>query len=169
MNRRDVMIKFGKVLISALVVCMIGACSQVAALEIGDDAKDFTLKDTDGKDVSLSQSKGKAILLNFFATWCPPCRQEIPDFIELQKAYGPSGFSIIGVSLVDAKESKDYAAQVGINYPVLIDDGSASGIYGPVRSIPTTYLIDKKNTIVKKYIGSRSKAEFEKEIKELIK
>lgn len=163
------MLKFSKILVMALAICMIGACSQSSALDIGDDAKDFTLKDMDGKDVSLDQFKGKALILNFFATWCPPCRHEIPDFIELQKAYGPSGFSVIGVSLVDAKESKDFAAQTGINYPILIDDGRVSDLYGPVRSIPTTYIIDKKNKIAKKYIGARSKAEFENDIKEILK
>lgn len=163
------MVKFSKILMLAIAICFVGACTQVGALEIGDDAKDFTLKNIEGKDVKLSEFKGKAIILNFFATWCPPCRAEIPDFIELQKAYGQRGFTFIGVSLVDEKESRDYAAQVGINYPILVDDGKASDIYGPVRSIPTTYVIGKDFKIVKKYIGARSKEEFEAQIKEIIK
>ena len=163
------MVKFSKILMFAIMVCLVGACAKVSALEIGDEAKDFTLKNIEGKEVKLSEFKGKAIILNFFATWCPPCRAEIPDFIELQKAYGPSGFTFVGVSLVDEKESKDYAAQAGINYPILIDDGKASDIYGPVRSIPTTYVIGKDFKITKKYIGARSKGEFETEIKEMLK
>ena len=163
------MFKFSKASILVAAICLIGACTQVSALEIGDDERDFTLKNIEGKETKLSEFKGKAIILNFFATWCPPCRAEIPDFIELQKAYGPSGFTFVGVSLVDEKESKDSATQAGITYPILIDDGKASDIYGPVRSIPTTYVIGKDFKIAKIYIGARSKEEFETEIKEIIK
>jgi peroxiredoxin len=163
------MIKFTKVLILIATICLIGACTQVSALDVGDDAKDFTLKNIESKEVSLSEFKGKAIILNFFATWCPPCRAEIPDFIALQKAYGPSGFTFVGVSLVDEKESRDYAAQAGINYPILVDDGKASELYGPVRSIPTTYIIGKDFRIAKKYIGARSKEEFEAQIEEILR
>jgi len=163
------MIKFTKILMIAIAVCLVGACTQVNALETGDDARDFTLKNIEGKETKLSEFKGKAIILNFFATWCPPCRAEIPDFIASQKTYGPSGLAFVGVSLVDEKESKDYAAQAGINYPILIDDGKASEVYGPIRSIPTTYVIGKDFKISKKIIGSRSKGEFEAEIKEILK
>jgi cytochrome c biogenesis protein CcmG/thiol:disulfide interchange protein DsbE len=149
--------------------CLVGSCARVDALDMGDDAKSFTLKDIEGKEVRLSEFKGKAIILNFFAPWCPPCRAEIPDFIDLQKAYGPSGLTFIGVSLVNEKESRDYATQAGINYPILVDDGKASDIYGPVRSIPTTYVISRNFKIAKKYIGARSKREFEAEIKEILK
>lgn len=147
----------------------LGACSQTSALEIGDKAPDFSLQDIDGNTASLSDFKGKVVILNFFASWCPPCRQEIPDFIELQKAYADKGFSIVGVSLVSAGESKSFSEKMGINYPVLVDDNKVSDIYGPIRSIPTTFVLDKEGKIAKFYIGLRAKNVFENDIKELLK
>ncbi|MFA5143231.1 MAG: TlpA disulfide reductase family protein [Candidatus Omnitrophota bacterium] len=155
----------------ALVVVglMLGACACSGAIEAGGAAPDFTLKSTAGGNMSLSDFKGKAVILNFFASWCPPCRSEIPDFIALQKAYGGKGFTFIGVSLVNEKESRDFASKMGINYPILVDDGKASNAYGPVRSIPTTFVINKDMKVVKTYIGSRPKETFEADIKELVK
>ena len=152
-----------------VTVVLLGASSQASAIEIGQAAPDFTLANTDAQKVSLADFKGKAIILNFFASWCPPCRGEIPDFVELQKTYNGKGFTFIGISLVNAQESKDFAAKMGINYPVLIDDGKVSDLYGPVRSIPTTFVIDKDMKVVKMYIGARDKATFENDIKGLLK
>ncbi len=159
---------FGKAMIVALAVFLISACSCARAIETGEIAPDFSLKDMDGNPVAFSQFKGKVIILDFFATWCPPCRQEIPDFIELQKTYEGKGFTMVGVALVSAGDAKDFADKVGINYPVLIDDGKVSALYGPVRSIPTTFVIDKDMKVVKMYIGYRARDVFEKDIKELI-
>lgn len=158
-----------KLLSMMVVIVLLGACSQSSAIETGQSAPDFTLTDISGQKVSLADFKGKAVMLNFFASWCPPCRSEIPDFIELQKAYGDKGFTFVGVSLVDQKESKNFAEKMGINYPVLVDDGKVSMLYGPVRSIPTTYVIGKDAKVVKMYIGARSKDVFEADIKEMLK
>jgi cytochrome c biogenesis protein CcmG/thiol:disulfide interchange protein DsbE len=144
-------------------------CAGSNALEVGDNAPDFSLTDMNGKQVSLSEFSGKVVILDFFASWCPPCRQEIPDFIELEKTYSDKGFAMVGVSLVDARESKDFANKFGINYPVLIDDGKVSNIYGPVRSIPTTFVLDKSGKIAKLYIGFRPKSVFEADIKGLLR
>lgn len=148
---------------------LLGACAQSGAIEVGTTAPDFKLTDIDGKQVSLSDFKGKIVILNFFASWCPPCRSEVPDFVELEKAYEDKGLVIVGVSLVNLEESRDFAAQFGINYPVLVDDGKASNIYGPIRSIPATFIITKDFKIAKMYIGARSKSVFENDIKELLK
>ena len=161
--------RLGKVFIFALAIFMLGASSQGSAIEIGASAPDFSLADTNGNTVSLSAFNGKVVILDFFASWCPPCRQEIPDFIELEKAYGDKGFAMIGVALVSAGEAKEFAGKMGINYPVLVDDGKVSEIYGPIRSIPTTFIIDKNGKIVKMYIGAREKAVFEADITELLK
>ncbi len=161
--------RMGKAAIFALVLFMLSACSQGSAIEIGQSAPDFSLSDINGKTVSLSAFDGKVVILDFFASWCPPCRQEIPDFIELEKSYGDKGFAMIGVALVNAGEAREFAGKMGINYPVLVDDGKASEIYGPIRSIPTTFIIDKNGKIVKMYIGFRSKDVFEADIKELLK
>ncbi|MDO8536226.1 MAG: TlpA disulfide reductase family protein [Candidatus Omnitrophota bacterium] len=161
--------KFGKVFIFALALSMLGACSQGSAIEIGEKAPDFSLTDINGNTVSLSSFNGKVVILDFFASWCPPCKQEIPDFIELEKSYGDKGFAMIGVALVNAGEAKEFAGNMGINYPVLVDDGKVSESYGPIRSIPTTFVIDKSGKIVKMYIGYRAKEAFEADIKELLK
>ena len=159
----------GKIFVFALVLFTLGASSQSSAIEIGGKAPDFSLADINGKPVSLSAFNGKVVILDFFASWCPPCRQEIPDFIKLEKSYGDKGFAMIGVALVSAGEAKEYAGKMGINYPVLVDDGKASAIYGPIRSIPTTFVIDKNGKIVKMYIGYRPKEIFEKDIQELLR
>lgn len=160
---------FGKTLILVLGIFLVTGCGKIGAVEVGTSAPDFTLQGIDGKTATLSEFKGKVVILDFFASWCPPCRQEIPDFIELQKAYGDKGFAMIGVSLVNMDESKTFAAQQGINYPVLVDDGKASNLYGPIRSIPTTFVLDKDLKIVRFYIGARPKSVFENDIKELLK
>ena len=160
---------FAKVAVLVLAGCMLGSCAKTSAVENGEQAMDFTLTDTAGKSVSLSDFKGKGIILNFFASWCPPCRMEIPDFIELQKQYGDKGFTMVGLSLVDAQESKAFSSRMGINYPVLVDDGKVSMLYGPIRSIPTTFIIDKNFKVVKKYIGLRSREVFEADVQALLK
>lgn len=161
--------KPGKIFIFALAVFMLGACSQCDAIEIGEKAPDFSLIDVNGKTVSLSEFSDKVVILDFFANWCPPCIREIPDFIELQKAYGDKGFTMVGIALVRPGEAKEFAGRMGINYPVLVDDGKASRIYGPVRSIPTTFVIDKSGRIFKIYIGYRERPVFESDIKKLLK
>ncbi len=162
-------LNFRGVIACIILVLLLGVCSQARAIEAGQAAPDFSLTNIDGQKASLTDFKGKAVILNFFASWCPPCREEIPDFIALQKTYGDKGFTFVGVSLVNVSESKDFAAKMGINYPVLIDDGKVSNLYGPVRSIPTTYVIGKDGKIVKMYIGARNKETFEADIKELLK
>lgn len=161
--------RIGMVLATITALFLVMACSQSSAVQVGENAPEFSLTDLEGRTVNLLDFKGKVIILDFFATWCPPCREEIPDFIALQKTYGEQGFSMIGVSLVSQEESKDFAAKVGVNYPILIDDGKTSAVYGPIRSIPTTFVIDKNFRIVKMYIGFRPKEEFERDIKELLK
>lgn len=150
-----------------ITLFLLGACAKSSALEVGDTAPDFKLTDIGGNKVSLSDFKGKAVILNFFASWCPPCREEIPDFIKLQSAYEKNGFTMVGVALVSLRDASNFAKKVGINYPVLIDDGMVSNEYGPVRSIPTTFIIGKDSKIVKVYIGYRPKEVFENDIKEL--
>ncbi len=160
-------VKFLSVVMLVGILALTGACAKSGAIEVGETAPDFSLKDLDGKTAALSDFKGKVIILDFFATWCPPCREEIPDFIKLQGEYGDKGFVMIGVALVSLGEAKEFAGKVGINYPVLIDDGKVSAIYGPVRSIPTTFVIGKDSKIAKVYIGYRPKEVFEKLAKEV--
>ena len=164
------MVKFRPVRILGLIlgIFLLGACSNSGAIEVGKKAVDFTLNDINGNKVSLSNYSGKVVILDFFADWCPPCRQEVPDFIELEKQYGSQGFSMIGVALVDRNAAKEFSGKMGINYPVLVDDENVSAAYGPIRSIPTTFVINKEGKIAKVYIGYRTKDVFEKDIKELL-
>lgn len=161
-------LRSAKALALFLGLLLLGACSNSGAMEVGKKAVEFTLYDINGGRVSLSEYNGKVVILNFFAGWCPPCRQEIPDFIELVEQYSPEGFMIIGITNESRDEAGSFAERVGINYPVLIDDGNVSAVYGPIRSIPTTFIIDREGKIAKIYIGARPKDVFENDIKELL-
>ncbi len=137
------------------------------------DAPGFTLKDLNGKELSLSDFKGKVVFLNFWATWCPPCRREIPAFIELVEKYKDDGFVVLGVA-VDPREFektdkvKPFAEQMGINYPIVYDTKGVSQLYGGIRSIPTTFVINREGKVVGRIVGSRPKDVFEGIIKELL-
>jgi thiol-disulfide isomerase/thioredoxin len=131
---------------------------------------DFTIKDMNGVDVKLSSFKGKVILLNFWATWCGPCKAEIPAFVELQKQY-PDDLVILGLSVDDTVDKlKPYAAQYKINYPILVGLGreDVQDAYGPMWGIPVSFLIGRDGRICKKHMGIAPKAQFEREIKALL-
>lgn len=131
---------------------------------------DFTLKDMNGVDVSLASFKGKVILLNFWATWCAPCRVEIPYLIELQKEYGDD-LVILGVSIDDSADKlKPYTSEMAINYPLLIAAGRQTfqDAYGPFYGIPVTVFVGRDGLIHKKHSGIASKEQFEHEIKLLL-
>jgi thiol-disulfide isomerase/thioredoxin len=134
---------------------------------------DFTLKDMNGVDVKLASFKGKPIIVNFWATWCGPCRAEIPSLVELQTQYGAEGKDIVilGISVDDPIEKlKPYAAQMKMNYPVLVGNGrdDVQDAFGPLWGIPVTVFIDREGRIAKKHSGIASKEQFEQEIKALL-
>jgi cytochrome c biogenesis protein CcmG/thiol:disulfide interchange protein DsbE len=134
-----------------------------------DPAPQFTLQDLNGKPVKLSDFKGKVVILDFWATWCPPCRAEIPNFVELQKEYGKQGLAVVGISLDDNPAGVvDFAKAQGINYPIVMGDQDVAAAYGGVEAIPTTFVIDPAGNIVNKHVGYTEKAEFEAEIKKLL-
>jgi peroxiredoxin len=128
----------------------------------------FSLPDLGGTVRRISQWDGKVVLLNFWATWCPPCRKEIPGFIELQERYGPRGFQVVGVAIDDADKVQDFADTMGINYPNLIGDLEAIDIaksYGDrLGSLPYSVVIDRSGRIV----HSHWQGEFEREAVEQI-
>ena len=131
----------------------------------------FTLKDVGGKDVSLASLKGKVVLLDFWATWCGPCKIEIPWFIEFQNKYGKDGLQVVGVSTDDtAAKLKPYVAQMKMNYTVLqgLDRDDIQDAYGPLFGIPVTVLISRDGKICAKHVGLSSKDGFEREIKSLL-
>lgn len=136
--------------------------------EVAGSAPGFTLSDIGGKSVSLSDFRGKVVVLDFWATWCPPCRREIPDFINLQKEYGSRGVQIVGVALDEPAKVQAFVRQNGMNYPVLLGTDDIALKYGGIQGIPTTFVIDRKGKIVSKFEGFRPKDVFESEIKKLL-
>ena len=145
-----------------------------AAASCDKDAKvaplNYTIKDMNGVDVKLASFKGKVILLNFWATWCGPCKAEIPAFVELQKQYA-NDLVVLGLSVDDTVEQlKPYAAQYKINYPVLVGLGrdDVQEAFGPLWGIPVSFIIGRDGRICKKHMGIAPKAQFEKEIKALL-
>ena len=137
---------------------------------VDDAAPDFSLQDLSGETVSLSDFAGQVVILNFWATWCPPCREEIPDFIELTRHYRDREVTILGVSLDEGPRStvKDFAEQMGINYQIVMADREILAAYGPFRFVPTTFVIDRDGRVASKHIGARTKAVFEGEIRSLL-
>lgn len=133
-------------------------------------APDFTLESLDGKTMKLSDFRGKAVLLNFWATWCGPCKIEMPWFVELQNQYAAQGFQIVGVAMDDASKEDigKFAKDMGVNYPILIGKESVGDQYGGVPALPESFLIGRDGKIVDKIIGLRGKAEIEDAIKKAI-
>ena len=146
------------------------ACGQRTAGTGSGTAPDFTLNDLDGEPFSFSSTRGKVVILDFWATWCPPCRMEIPHFMDLYKKYRRQGLEIVGVALDRGGASvvKPFAEKNGIDYPVVIGDQKVTVDYGGIRGIPTTFVIDRKGRIVQKYVGYREKEVFEEAIKGLL-
>ena len=132
----------------------------------------FTLKDVTGKDFSLAAQRGKVILLSFWATWCGPCKIEIPWFIEFQSKYRSQGLVVVGVSVDDPISGlKPFADRMKMNYPVLVGDGRddlKEEAYGPMWGIPTAFLIGRDGAICRKHTGMSEKEELEREIKALL-
>jgi len=131
----------------------------------------FTVKDLDGRSVRLADFRGKVILLDFWATWCPPCKAEIPGFVELQEKYGEQGLQVVGVSVDDPPEKlKPFADEFRMNYPVLVGLGrdDLQDAYGPMWGIPTTFLISRDGRICRKHSGLVGKERYEQAIKALL-
>ncbi len=138
-----------------------------AASNTNAAAPQFTLTDIAGHPIALSNYRGKVVILDFWAPWCPPCRREIPDFISLQKQYASQGLQIIGIGLDQPGNVAAFVQQYGINYPVAVGDDAISNLYGGVSGIPTTFIIDKQGNITNRFEGFTERTVFEQEIKKL--
>ncbi len=133
-------------------------------------APDFTLNDLEGRPFRFADTRGKVVILDFWATWCPPCKRELPHFQELYEEYKDEGLVVIGIALdrEGASAVKPFVEAHGFTYPVLIGDKRITATYGGIRGIPTTFVIDRQGRIVEKYVGYRDKQVFESVIRKLL-
>lgn len=150
-----------------IVFVLLGATAAFAQKK----APDFSFKTQYGKDFQLSKQKGKVVLVNFWATWCGPCRAEIPGFLQVYERYRDKGLEIVGVSLDENgwEVVTPFIKRYNITYPVVVDSrGVVARQYGKIDAIPTSFLIDKNGNIVDQHIGYLSKEELEKKIKSVL-
>jgi peroxiredoxin len=140
----------------------------------GKAAPDFSLTTLDGKTVRLSDFRGKAVLLNFWATWCEPCKIEMPWFVDLQRQYAAQGLQIVGVAMDDAdpEDIAKFAKKMGIDYPILVgkdsDRDAVASSYGGVQFLPETFYIDREGKVVDKAFGLKGRSEIEDNIKKAL-
>ncbi len=136
----------------------------------GVQAPDFALVSLDGSKVKLSDYRGKAVLLNFWATWCSPCRVEMPWFEDLQKQYGKDGLVVLGIAMDDSEPAKiaQFASELGVNYPVLLGTDQVSDDYGSVQYLPTTFYIGRDGIIVDKLTGLLDRKDIEDAVKKAL-
>jgi len=133
-------------------------------------APEFALKDSNGTTVHLSDYKGKVVLLNFWATWCGPCKVEIPWFIEFEQTYKDRGFAVLGVSMDDDgwDAVKPYLQQRKVNYRVVLGNDQVAQNYGGIDSLPTTFVIDRDGRIASTHVGLVSRRDYDTEVQQLL-
>lgn len=162
----------------AAITLAAGACSRqqsvsAAAVKAAKDRKmapDFELKDSMGQTVRLSSYKGKVVLLNFWATWCGPCKIEIPWFVEFEQKYKDKGFAVLGVSMDEEGWDvvKPYLANTKVNYRIVLGNDTVAQLYGGVDSLPTSFLIDQQGRIASVHVGLVSKGDYQNDINQLL-
>lgn len=181
MTRRWTLAAFASLGLALATVPFMPGCGgrnyDAAASADGCDANakpanlDFVIKDMDGQDVNLAVYKGQVVLLNFWATWCGPCKVEIPFFVELQEEYRDQGVVFLGLSVDDPVDKlRPFAEQYKMNYPVLVGQGrdDVQNAFGPVWGIPVTFMINREGLVCRRHIGFATKEQFEKEIQRLL-
>lgn len=171
----------------ALLVSLLSACGEnkkninsetakpkavVSASVIGSPRPEFTLPDTEGKPHNIKEWEGKVLVINFWATWCPPCRKEMPAFIELQEQYDAQGLQFVGVAIDEADKVTEFMDTYGVNYPMLLGDLAAIDVgkqYGNrFGALPYTAIVDRQGKIAFTRRGELEKHEAEAEIKKLL-
>ena len=148
-----------------------GGSDAPSILSKSTPAPDFTLEQLSGGTLKLSDLRGKAVLLNFWATWCGPCKIETPWLVEMQNQYGNQGLQVIGVAMDDSgkDEISKFAKDMGVNYPVLLGKEAVGDAYGGVPALPESFFIGRDGKIVDRIIGLKGKAEIEDAIKKTLK
>jgi thiol-disulfide isomerase/thioredoxin len=145
------------------------AASCICLLAAKPLAPDFTVKDSGGSDLRLSAYKGKVVLLNFWATYCVPCRTEIPWFIEFDKAYRDKGLVVVGISMDEEwADVKKFVGEKRIDYKIGLGNEDLAKKYGGLDALPETYIIDREGRVAAHHIGLAPKADVEKEITQVL-
>jgi thiol-disulfide isomerase/thioredoxin len=136
----------------------------------GQKAPDFALESLDNKTVHLADFQGKAVLLNFWATWCMPCRVEMPWFEQMHKQYGPQGLQVIGIAMDDAskKDIAEFASNLGVDYPILLGKESVGEAYGGVQFLPVTVYVGRDRKVVEKVFGLKGRDEIEDNVRKAL-
>ncbi len=145
--------------------------ARVAGDYRGKPAPDFALKDLSGKTVHLSDYRGKAVVLNFWATWCPPCVEEIPTFVAMQNQYGPQGLEVVGIAMDDDASPSSigrFAREEKVNYTLLIGSDAVADAYGGIDALPTTFYIDREGRMMERVFGAGAKSEIEESVKKVL-
>lgn len=176
MKRDPVILIVAAIAISAMLILGIqkakhNSGSGVATSKLqGQPAPDFSLTSLDGKTLKLSDYHGKAVLLNFWATWCEPCKIEMPWFVELQNKYGAQGLQVLGVAMDDAspKEISEFAQKMGVNYPIVIGKEQVGDEYGGVQYLPSTFYVGRDGKIIERVFGLVSRSEIEANVQKAL-
>lgn len=175
--KRSLLILIGIIFGVALLVYGASRASKSQSANPAGDAKersmiapDFELKSLDGRTVKLSDFRGKAVVLNFWATYCAPCRVETPWLIDSYRQYKTQGLEIVGVSMDDGDQQQvdDFVKEIKVNYTILMGNHTVGDAYGGTRFLPQTFLIDREGRIVKSILGIKSQSDFEENIKQLV-
>jgi len=140
-------------------------------LGYGTPAPNFTLQTLDGKNISLTDFRGKAVLVNFWATWCGPCKIETPWLVELQSQYGSQGLQVVGVAMDDSGQDEiaKFAKDMRVNYPVLLGKEAVGDAYGGVPALPESFFVGRDGKIVDRIIGLKGRGEIEDSVKKALK
>jgi len=164
--------------LASVVLLLLAGCSQQPSLKrppVKEESKrqaapDFALKDVNGTTVHLSDYRGKVVLLDFWATWCGPCKMEIPWFMEFERKYKDRGFAVLGVSMDDDgwPTVKPFIKDIGMNYRVVLGNDQTGDLYGGIEALPTAFLIDRQGRVAIEHVGLSSRREFEDGIENLL-
>jgi len=175
MKRAPIVVLVVAVTAAALLVARFRSSHRTSAAvaslsSTGQMAPDFGLESLEGKTVHLSDFRGKAVLLNFWATWCQPCKIEMPWFEQLQKQYEPQGLQVIGVAMDDAdkEDIAKFAKNLGVDYPILVGKEDVGEAYGGVQFLPTTFYVGRDGKVVDKVFGLKGRDEIEDKIKKTL-
>ena len=153
-----------------IAVALLGAAMAVALGSCSSEAPNFSLRTAEGKTIELQNLQGKVVVINFWASWCPPCRSEIPGLLEVYRKYRPKGLEIVGISLDRDgwRKVSPLVRELNIDYPVVMGNDDVVHAYGGIRSIPTTIIIDRDGKIIYRVVGLLDRQRFEDEVREVL-